>query len=220
MKSRSKQRGPTIARLIKRVADRASLPGWNQAVERLAGRGAGAVGPVLRAMHGPVPPGQHARDMVENLGIVLCAMARHDPAPLIAEIERNAVPPDPQLAFVVGALAEAPKAEALPALVRALKHANPFVRWMAAEALIRLRSKRAIGLLVEALRDRSPMVRHAVVQTMHSSKFYRTPAAIEPLRRTISSKKAKRHSPGTWRMAVDLLAELEHARPPKNSGKR
>lgn len=216
MKPRNAEHRGTIAGLIKRVAGRPSEPGWDQAVERLAAAGVAAVGPVLRAMHGPVPPGQHARDMVENLAMVLGAMARHSPDALIAEIERNVVPPDPQLAFAVGALAEAPKDQALPALIRALKHANPIVRWSSAEALIRLRSKRAIGPLVEALRDRSPMVRHAVVQTMHSSQFFRTPAAIEPLRRIIQSTKAKRHSPGTWRMAVELLGQLEDRRPRKN----
>jgi hypothetical protein len=209
MKPPSKQRRPTIARLIRRVAGSASVAFWKEAVEQLAARGAQAVGPVLKAMHGPVPPGQHPRDMVENLGMVLCAMARRDPGPLIDVLERNAAPCDPQLMFVVWALAEAPKAQALPPLIRALKHAHPTVRLSAAEALIALRSKRAIGPLVEALRDRAPMVRATVVHTMHDSTFFRTPAAIEPLRAIVRSTRAKRQSPGTWRMAVDLIARLE-----------
>lgn len=216
MKPASKQHRPdsaraTIARLIEEVIGdtSAALRMGNPAVERLAARGAEAVAPVLKAMHGPVPPGQHPRDMVEALGMVLRAMGRRDLGPLVDILERNAAPGDPQLMFVVWALAEAPKARALPPLIRALKHADPTVRLSAAEALIALRSKRALGPLVEALRDRSPMVRHTVVKTMHSSKFFRTPAAIEPLQRIVQSPRAQRQSPGTCWMAVELLAELK-----------
>jgi HEAT repeat protein len=156
-------------------------------------------------MRGPVPPGQHGRDMVEALGEVLQAIAKRDPRPLTAVLNRNDFPADPEIAFVAGALAEAPKGLALPPLLRALKHADPMVRWSSAEALVRLRSKRALPALVDALRDRSPAVRMAVVAAMHRSRFFRTPAAIEPLRRIVATPRLQRTSPGLCRMAAETL---------------
>lgn len=140
--------------------------------------------------------------------MVLYEMARRDPAPLIAILDRDGAPADPQLCFVVGALAEAAKELALDPLIRTLRHRDPLVRWCAAGALIKLRTKQAIGPLVTALRDRSPMVQGEIVAAMRRSKFFRTPEAIEPLRRIVASNRLKTQWPGLWRDAQALLEEV------------
>jgi len=202
----------TIKTLIEQVvADTsATLTARNPAVARLAAHGARALRPVLRAMHGPYPPEQHPRDVVEALGLVLHEMARRDPQPLIDLLDHDGAPADPQLSFVVGALAEAPKQLALEPLVRALlRHRDSLVRWCAAGALIKLRSKQAIIPLVAALRDRSPMVKGEIIAAMRRSKFFRTKEATEPLRRIVASKRIKTQWPGLWGDARAVLAELE-----------
>jgi HEAT repeat protein len=206
---------PKIAALIQRVIGdtSAAFRRGNPAVEELATRGAPAVRAALKAMRGPVPPGGHARDMVEALGIVLRAIARRDAAPLIDVLERNAAPADPELMFLVGALEAGRKRQVLEPLIRALKHPSPVVRWSAAGALVRLRRPRATGPLTDALRDRSSMVHGTVVFALRDSKFYRTPAAIEPLRRIVRNQRTKKQLPGLWQAAREVLATLEREFP-------
>jgi HEAT repeat protein len=207
---REKKAKPPIAALIKRVIrdTSASLSPGSAAVQELAAQGSRAVGPVLKAMRGPVAPGQHARGMVEALTTVLSAIAARDAAPLIDVLERNAAPADPELTMLTAALADGRKEQVVDPLVRALKHPSAVVRWSAAFALVRLRSARAIQPLAAALRDRSPMVQGEIVEAMNKSAFYRTALAVEPLARIVRNQRTKKHWPGLWQSAQTLLAKL------------
>lgn len=200
-----------IAALIKRITHNAAaaLTKGHPAVTQLARRGGRAVGPVLKAMHREVPPGQHVTDVVEALACVLHEIAKRDATPLVQVLQRDGAPADPQLAMVASALAFGRKEQVLEPLFGALQHANPFVRWSAALSLVQLRSKKAVGPLTAALQDRSPMVYGAVVQAMHAGKFYRNPAAIEPLRRIVQRQSVQKNLPGLWRDAQTVLAKLE-----------
>ena len=118
-------------------------------------------------------------------------------------------PADPELIMVVNALGSGRKTKVVEPLIRALKRKNALVRWSAASSLVWLRTKKAVEPLTSALRDRSPMVQSTVVQAMHDSKFYRTAAAMEPLRQIVLNQRINRHLPGLWRYAQTVLAELE-----------
>src|SRR5262249_56485718 len=126
-------------------------------------------------------------------------MAKEDPAPLIDVLERGAAPPDPQLWLLVCALQDAPAGRVLDPLARALKHPNVSVRWAAAHALVRLRSRKALGPLLLALGASSAEVKGVVVAAMLANKVFRTADAIEPLRRIAGSGTIKRRLPGLWR---------------------
>jgi HEAT repeat protein len=90
-----------------------------------------------------------------------------------------------------------------------LKHPNAFVRWSAAGSLIQLRTKKAVGPLAEALKDRSSMVYGTVIDAMRAGKFYRNAAAIAPLRRIVQRQRVRQQLPGLWRDAHALLTTLE-----------
>jgi len=204
----------SIAALIKQITHHpcAALTKGHPAVVQLARRGGYAVGPVLKAMHGEVPPGQHPRDVVEALAAVLNEIAKRDATPLVQVLQRDGAPADPQLAMVASALTFGRKDQVVEPLIGALQHPNLFVRWSAVLSLVQLRSKQAMGPLTAALQDRSPMVYGAVVQAMQDGKFYRNPAAIEPLRRIVQRQHVRKNWPGLWRDAMAVLAILEASR--------
>jgi HEAT repeat protein len=160
-------------------------------------------------MEPPYPPGQHPVDVIESLAAVLYVIAKQDPGPLIDVLKQGTAAPDPQLCFVVSALGVAPVGQVLAPLSQALKHPDKQVRWSAARALVKLRTKKAIGPLVEGIGDRSTAVKFVVVEAMHSSKFFRTSKAIGPLERIIESRSIERRAPGLWRYANEVLAMLD-----------
>src|SRR5262245_46089726 len=200
-----------IAALINRITHNAAaaLAKGHPAVVQLARRGGRAVGPVLKAMHREVPPGQHATDVVEALASVLNEIAKRDATPLVQVLQRNGAPADPQLLMVASALGFGRKDQVVEPLIGALHHPESVVRWSAALSLVQLRSKKAVGPLTAALQDRSPMVYGAVVQAMHGGKFYRNAAAIEPLRRIVQRQSVRKNLPGLWRDAQAVLTNLE-----------
>src|SRR5438445_12592075 len=104
----SRPRGP-IAALLREVTERPddALTGRSPAVRQLAALGRDAVGPVLRAMSAPTPPGQHPRDVLEALAAVLSAVAQRDPQPLVEALQEGAVPADPHLLLLGSALGAA-----------------------------------------------------------------------------------------------------------------
>jgi HEAT repeat protein len=89
-----------------------------------------------------------------------------------------------------------------------LKHPNRFVRWSAAQGLTHFRRKDIVPAFVDALRDRSPLVRCVVVDTINSNKYFLTSAAIPSLERIVGSPTLQRRSPGLWRMAGEVLDKL------------
>ena len=211
------RRRPSLAALVRQVTEHPdeALTGRSLAVAQLAAKGARAVRLVLRAMDGPYPPGQHPRDVVEALTVVLHAIAQNDPQPLIDVLRRVEVPPDPHMVMVVAAFESAPADRVFDALAQALRHRNPWVRWSAAEALVKLRTRRTAPLIVAALSDRSSMVKFVAVEALHKRRSLRSAEAIEPVRRIVHNKLIEKFSPGLWRLAGELLAELESAATPQ-----
>ncbi len=183
--------------------------GTNPAVGDLASLGAAGVAAVLTAMSGPFPPEVVSRDGIELLATVLHETAKRDPFPLIEVLDRELFPADPHLVFVVSALGTSRTEASREALKRALRHRNLFVRWMAASGLARSPAKVAKPEMVVALRDRSPDVKFEAVEALRKRKALRSPEALEPLRRIVRSPSLQKHSPGLWRNARDLLAEME-----------
>jgi len=206
-----KQSIPPLSRLIRQLRENPSLVlhGQSPAARILTSLGASAVGPLLEAMEPPYPAEQHPVDIIEALAVVLCDLARRNPRPLIDILEQGTVPPNPQLCFVVSALGFGPVDQVLAPLSRALRHPSKEVRWSAARALVKLRTKKAIGPLVKALRDRSTSVKFEVVEAMHASKFFWTSEAIAPLRRIVESSSIKSRAPGLWGRALEVLAKVE-----------
>ena len=128
---------------------------------------------------------------------------------LIEILDRNGVPPDPELVVLVGALASGRKDQVVEPLIRALKHRNAFVRWSAVSSLVRLRTRKAVEPLTAALSDRSTWVKGEVVRALFDSKFYRTTAAIEPLRRIVQNQRIRKQLPGMWGQAKVVMEMLE-----------
>jgi hypothetical protein len=216
-------RRPSLAALVRQVTEHPDevLTGRSPAVEQLAARGARAVGLVLRAMRGPIPPGQHPRDVIEALAAVLHAIARGDPGPLIDVLRRDEEPADPHLVMLTWALAAAPADRVLDALAGALRHRNPWVRWSAVEALVRLRTRKVAPLLVEALRDRSAMVKFVAVEALRRRRSLRSAEAIDPLRRIIeqADRKALPWSVAVLPRAADGTRDRRHSESEEGPGR-
>ena len=195
---------------IQSLVERPPLPPAEQrsAVEQLAEGGAATVAAVLAAMRGPFSAGQHPHDVMDTLGWILAEVAKRDPAPLIDVLDRDAARPDPDLTFVVSALGYARPAEVVNALRRAQRHRNPYVRAEAASSLARFSNKAVAAAMVEALRDRSSSVQWVAVQALLRRKALRSPAAIPFLERIVRNASIRKHSPGMWDAARQLLDEM------------
>ncbi|HEY0098200.1 MAG TPA: HEAT repeat domain-containing protein [Pyrinomonadaceae bacterium] len=180
-----------------------------EAASRLAKSGAPAVLPILKAMQGPYPPGQHPVDVVEALGCVLKGIARRESAPLVEVLEGGAFPPDAGLSYVVYALRDANDERALRALISALKHPHKYIRDAAASVLVEKDDGRVVVPLVEALSDKSSSVKFTVVQAMRRRTDLRDTRALEPLKRIVASKSLQKHSPGMCEYASEVIGMIE-----------
>jgi len=201
---------PPLSALVRDVIKdpMAACTGRCLAVARLAARGRRAVNAVLRAMRGPFPKDQHPRDVMEALGAVLHEVAKRNPRPLIDVLQRKKATEDPQLVTIVWALGDAAPDRVIGPLSVAAKHRNKTVRWAAASALARLRSELACDALLEALRDKSSAVQFVAVEAMQACEVFRTPKAIEPLKRIAGNARIQKQSPGLWASANQLLARI------------
>jgi hypothetical protein len=94
-------------------------------------------------------------------------------------------------------------------LIDGLTSRDKYARWAAAESLIRRRSKWAVPALAAALKDRSSLVKSAIVQAMKSNRIFRCAEALPALRRIIASKSMQKHSPGTWKTAKEVVKMIE-----------
>lgn len=175
-----------------------------QAIDQLVQIGNPALDLMIESLDKPPNSDLHGRDLWDSIQATFNAFARTMPDRLIDALEDNSLGEH----IVYWALGNATGDRSIDTLVRGLKDERPTMRWMAAESLIRRRSKRAVPALLDALRDRSSMVKSTVVFAMKSNKMYRKPEAILALERIVASKSMKQHSVGTWKTAQEVLEKI------------
>lgn len=176
----------------------------SKAVEKLLAAGDAGLQAVLA---GPtkVPKDVHGRDVCDGLGNIAWLIAKRDPQPILAELERS---PNRNM-MLVSALRAAKCDASVKALIDAMSDRNQYVRWAAVEALIARKAKAAKPVLIKAILDRSSMVCFSVVDAINKLDVFRDPVALPNLRRLLTQKRVKQHSPGTWQRAQEAVARLE-----------
>jgi HEAT repeat protein len=197
---------PTKAIVNKLVGDLLARACKRSVYERLGKCGQLGVDAVLDALegkHGLPPKRRHPRDVHEGLVGGLYAIAKVNPDPLINTLNRR-----PEHARdLIWALGGSGHVAAVKKLLEYAKHQDMWVRWAAVEGLVRCGKQHSLlQPLLDALRDRSDMVRYSALQGLVKVADH---TAIEPLKRYLASK---RLSPGGKRLASELLAKLEKAR--------
>ncbi len=173
------------------------------ATEELVDGGESALDAFLHA-DGDYPQSTlHPRDVADTISDVFCQFAKRwsdaiiDRLGKIGEIQ------------TYWALGSAKGQRSIDVLIEGLNAKDQYSRWAAAESLIRRRSKRAVPTLTAALKDRSSMVKSAIVQAMKSNRVFRSAEALPALRRIIASKSMQKHSPGTWKTAKEVVKKIE-----------
>jgi hypothetical protein len=176
-------------------------------VLQLAQHGSRAVPLVFAGMSGPWPELRRLTAVDHALSRVLHQIAEIDPTPLIAALEDDTIPHLPYLWLATNALGGAKKKSlVVDSLILALKHKNRWIRESAACGLIGLRSKKSIGPLIEALRDRSSSIQFSIVKAINTDDFFRDVRAIPNLRTLVAKRKL---ADGTRRHAEEALQRLE-----------
>ncbi len=171
---------------------------------KLVDMGESAVRPILVAMGEPAPHGVHPVDVIEDLGDTLWRIAKEHPRALIQALESEELAPDPFLWVICGALGSNKSDRTINALIKAAKHKNQYVRCSAVGSLANIRAERCIEPVVDAIRDRAFGVRMIAIEAITKDEFFRTPRAIESLRRVVRYK-----APGSY--PAKALKKLEQA---------
>lgn len=121
------------------------------------------------------PAKGYFRDIIENLEGVLWLLAEANPQPVIDALETH-----PQHAVsLVWALGSSKSPLALEALIQASTHKEPWVRWAAAEGLVRFKRKTLLPVFHRLLRDRSSTVAFTALEGLHKLKDPRSKEALE-----------------------------------------
>jgi hypothetical protein len=163
--------------------------------------GADALLDALEGKHGMPPKNRHPRDVHDALTGGLYAIAIVNPDPLINTLKRR-----PQHAFdLIWALGQTRHVGVVAILIAFSKHKDMWVRWAALEGLARCPKKAFLQLFLDALRDRSDMVRFSALQGLARVADH---TAIDPLKRYLANKRLSR---GGKRLARELLARLQNA---------
>jgi hypothetical protein len=177
-----------------------------RAIEELARIGEPAVDAMVDATRHPPPSELHPIDRMDSVSDFFWVLARKVPDKLI---DLLANPADWAGLYVIyHALGNAVDRRSLDVLLAALKHRELWVRWASCEALIRRKSKRAVPALIEALRDRSDLVKSTLVFSMERNKMLRRPAAIPHLERIVANKSIAKHGPGLHDAASKLIERI------------
>jgi hypothetical protein len=147
----------SVAQLIETILRRGDYTTQGRrAIKRLARTGDRAVEAIVATLKRPPETDLHPVDVRDLIQAVFCELARTAPQKVLALLEdRRLDDPSP----VYWALGYARGHPSLDALIAGLNHQNQYVRWAAAESLIRRRAKRAVHALVQALKDRSRLAR-------------------------------------------------------------
>lgn len=176
----------------------------SRAISELAELGKPALDLMIESLDQPPESSLHPRDLWDSIQGAFSAFAGTIPDALIEALKAGSIEPQ----IVYWALGSAQGERSIDVLVCGLKEKNQYARWAAAESLVRRQSKRATPALLDALRDRSSMVQSTVVSAMKSNKAYRRPEAIPALKRIVANKSIRKHSPGLWKTAQELIETI------------
>lgn len=199
-------RMPVIEELIRTIFQYGDYsPSGQRAADKLVRAGEPALDVFLRALRDPPESPLHPKDLDDTISGVFARFAERIPDALIDRLERGEM----EEFSVLWALGSGKGERSIDVLIAGLKRQCAYSRWAAAKSLIRRKSKRALPALLEALNDRSSMVRGAIVFAMKSDKKYRRPEALPALRRIIANKSIQKHSPGILAAAREVVAMIE-----------
>ena len=144
--------------------------------------------------------------MADTISHVFSEFARQNPDALIDRFESGKID-----AFrVFCSLGSATGERSIDVLIAGLKSKDKWSRWAAATSLIERKCIRAVGPLIDRLNDRSSLVKHVIVEAMRSNKKFRRPEALPALERLIASKSIQKHSPGTFKMAKEVVRLIKN----------
>jgi hypothetical protein len=183
-------------------------PAGQRAIAKLVQGGRRAFRALLAARRDPPPTELHGRDLAESLILVLGQFAREIPDEVLDRFEAGEID-EFELYWALGM---GRGQRSIDVLIAGLKSKNRFCRWAAAESLIQRRSRRAIPALIDAVNDRSPDVKFAVVYAMQKRKALRRPEALPGLQRILASPTIRKHHPGLHRYAEDVVRLIESER--------
>jgi HEAT repeat protein len=171
------------------------------AIAELVNGGESALDAFLLAQDHPPQSNLHGRDLWDTIDDVYSEFARQNPDALIDRFESGKI----SALRVFWALGSALGERSIDVLVAGLKSKEKWSRWAAAESLIRRKCIRAAEPLIDGLNDRSSLVKFVIVEAMRSNKKFRCPEALPALERLIASKSIQKHSPGTFKMAKEVV---------------
>ncbi len=145
----------------------------------------------------------HPRDLADTISGVFCEFAKRWPDAVIDRLEQIGE------CQTYWALGSAKGQRSIDVLIEGLNARDQYSRWAAAESLIRRKNKRAVPALTAALKDRSSLVKSAIVQAMKSNRLFRSEEALSALRRIIANKSMQTHSPGICQTAKEVVKRIE-----------
>jgi hypothetical protein len=176
------------------------------AIAELVNGGEPALDAFLQAQDHTLQSNLHGRDLSDTISDVYSEFARQVPDALIDRFESGMIG-----AFrVFWALGSATGERSIDVLVAGLNSKEKWSRWAAAESLILRKCIRAVGPLIDRLNDRSTLVRFVVVEAMRSNRKFRCPEALPALERLIASKSIQKRSPGTFKMAKEVVRLIKN----------
>ena len=197
----------THTKLIRTIYEHGCNSGEGRdAIAELAKCGESALDAFLLAQHNPPQSNLHPRDLHDMFNVVYGEFARVNPDALIDRFESGII----DEFSIYWALGSAAGERSTDVLIAGLKSKEKFSRWAAAESLIRRKCKQAIGPLIAGLSDRSSLVKSTIVQAMESNREFRCPEALPALERLIASKSFQKHSPGTYKMAIEVVRLIKN----------
>jgi len=120
------------------------------------------------------PANGYFRDIIENLEGVIWLLAEANPQAVIDALK---IYPKHTVSLV-WALGASKSPLALEALIQATSHKEPWVRWAAAEGLVRFKRKTLLPVFHRLLRDRSSTVAFTALEGLGKLK---DPTSKEPL---------------------------------------
>ncbi len=180
-----------------------------RAIAELAKCGESALDAFVLAGHALPQSNLHPRDLHDTASSVYSEFARSNPDALIDRFESGVI----DELTIYWALGSAAGERSIDVLIAGLKSKEKFSRWAAAESLIRRKCKRAAGPLIDRLSDRSALVKLTIVMAMKSNREFRCPEALPALERLIASKSIQKHSPGTFKTAIEVVELIKSESP-------
>ncbi len=184
-----------------------------KAIESLVKGGEHAFSEFLVARQQPPESEIHARDLAETFVEVIGRFAKNIPDVVLDGFEAG----DLDEFETYWALGIGSGERSIDVLIVGLKSKDKFCRWAVADSLIQRKSKRATPALIEALKDRSPDVKFAVVQTVQKRKELRRREAVPALQRIVASQSLRQHSPGLHKAAEAVIKLIERENRPNTT---